>query len=57
LDNGRDLERWNPSVRWIETWKYFDHFEPRLGASNLMRFLPLFSGVNYLARYRMDRQP
>jgi methyltransferase (TIGR00027 family) len=57
LDNGRDLGRWNPRIRWVETWKYFDHFEPRLGANNLMRFLPVISDVNYLARYRMDGKP
>jgi O-methyltransferase involved in polyketide biosynthesis len=53
LDGGRDLERWDPRIRWIETWKYFDHFEPRLGGNNLMRFVPVMADANYLARYRL----
>jgi O-methyltransferase involved in polyketide biosynthesis len=53
LDDGRELEYWTPYIHWLETWKYFDRFEPRLGISNLMRFLPVFSGVNYIARYRL----
>ncbi len=54
MDDGRDMARWSPRLRWLETWKYFDHFEPRLGAYNLMRFLPVFSNVNYVARYRFS---
>jgi O-methyltransferase involved in polyketide biosynthesis len=52
MDDGREMARWSPRLRWLETWKYFDHFEPRLGINNLMRFLPVFSSANYIARYR-----
>jgi O-methyltransferase involved in polyketide biosynthesis len=55
LDDGRELEWWNPRIRLLETWKYFDHFEPRLGIYNLMRFLPVVSGVNYIVRYRLTQ--
>jgi O-methyltransferase involved in polyketide biosynthesis len=54
MDDGREMERWSPRLHWVETWKYFDRFEPRLGKHNLMRFLPVFSGVNYIVRYRLS---
>lgn len=55
LDDGRELEWWNPRIRLMEMWKYFDYFEPRLGIYNLMRFLPVFSGVNFIVRYRFTQ--
>jgi O-methyltransferase involved in polyketide biosynthesis len=53
LDDARELELWNPRIRLLEIWKYFDHNEPRLGLYNLMRFLPVFPGMNYIVRYRL----
>jgi O-methyltransferase involved in polyketide biosynthesis len=51
IDRGRDMERWSPHPHWLETSKYLDHREPRLGSHNLMRFLPVLSDVNDIVRY------
>lgn len=46
LRHGRDVESWGAGVRVLEEWFYFDRPEPRLGASQLMRyFAPLAKGV------------
>lgn len=46
LKHGRDLESWSVGIRLLDEWFYFDHPEPRLGASQLMRYFPpLAKGV------------
>ncbi len=46
LKHGRDLERWSVGIRLLDEWFYFDRPEPRLGASQLMRYFPpLAKGV------------
>jgi O-methyltransferase involved in polyketide biosynthesis len=40
LKHGRDLERWSAGIRLLDEWFYFDRPEPRLGASQLMRYFP-----------------
>jgi len=36
----RELEEWGEDIRLREAWHYFDRPEPRLGFSNLFRYLP-----------------
>ena len=46
LRHGRDVEAWSQGVRLLDEWFYFDRPEPRLGASQWMRYLPaLAKGV------------
>jgi O-methyltransferase involved in polyketide biosynthesis len=46
LKSGRALESWGAGIRLLEEWFYFDRPEPRLGASQLMRYIPpLAKGV------------
>jgi O-methyltransferase involved in polyketide biosynthesis len=46
LKHGRDLESWGAHIRLLDEWLYFDRPEPRLGASQLMRYFPpLAKGV------------
>lgn len=52
LDDPRDVEAWSPRIRLAETWRYFEHREPRLGAAGVMRYLPFLSRANYILRYR-----
>ena len=40
LKHGRDLEKWAADLRMGDEWFYFDRPEPRLGASQLMRYFP-----------------
>lgn len=52
LNNPRDVEDWSPRIRLEEVWTYFERREPRLGAANVMRFIPFLSRANYILRYR-----
>jgi O-methyltransferase involved in polyketide biosynthesis len=40
LKHGRDIESWGVGIRLLDEWFYFDRPEPRLGASQLMRYFP-----------------
>jgi O-methyltransferase involved in polyketide biosynthesis len=50
--NPTELEDWG--LRLLERWGYFDHPEPRLGAANLMRYIPPLANTVYVLRYRLS---
>ncbi len=43
LRHGRDPESWGAGIRLLDEWFYFDEPEPRLGAAQWMRYLPLLA--------------
>jgi O-methyltransferase involved in polyketide biosynthesis len=43
LKNGCQPETWGACIHLISEWFYFDRPEPRLGSSQLMRYIPLFA--------------
>ncbi len=43
LKDGHEPENWSKDIRMLTEWFYFDHPEPRLGSSQLMRHIPLFA--------------
>jgi O-methyltransferase involved in polyketide biosynthesis len=43
LKRGDEPESWGAGIRLLSEWFYFDRPEPRLGASQLMRYIPLFA--------------
>jgi O-methyltransferase involved in polyketide biosynthesis len=40
LKHGRDMERWNPGIRLLKEWFYFDDPEPLLRSWQWMRYFP-----------------
>lgn len=49
--NPAELEAWG--LQLLERWGYFDQPEPRLGAGNLMRVIPLLTNTAYILHYRL----
>ena len=46
LSDPQDMEGWSAGIRLVDKWYYFDRPEPRLGPSQLMRYIPpLAKGV------------
>ena len=46
LQHGRDVEGWGAGISMLSEWFYFDSPEPRMGPSQLMRYLaPFAKGV------------
>lgn len=43
LKDGRAPESWRSGIRMLSEWFYFDRPEPRLGSSQLMRYIPLLA--------------
>lgn len=48
----RGIEPWG--LRLVDTWGYFDRYEPRLGPGNLLRYIPLLANVAYVLHYRLE---
>lgn len=53
IDDPHELEAWSPDIHLLDDWDYFQDREPRLGASNLMRFIPLFARGNLVLHYQL----
>ena len=53
LKNGRQPETWRSGIRLLSEWFYFDQPEPRLGSSQLMRYIPLFARGVGIFRYQL----
>jgi O-methyltransferase involved in polyketide biosynthesis len=53
LKDDRDVEAWAPGIRLIGRWCYFDQPEPRLGAYQIMRYLPFLSRMVRVVHYRL----
>lgn len=53
LSNPQEVERWADGVQLIQAWYYFDQPEARLGAMQLLRFIPLFARGVGVFHYRL----
>ncbi len=53
LKNGKEPEGWGKGIRLLSEWFYFDQPEPRLGAFQLMRYLPFFARGVGVYHYRL----
>lgn len=53
LKDDREIEAWAPGIRLLSQWYYFDEPEPRLGALQLMRYLPFLSKMVRVVHYRL----
>ena len=53
IDDPHELEAWSPGIHLLDDWDYFQDCEPRVGISNLMRFIPLFARCNLVLHYKL----
>jgi O-methyltransferase involved in polyketide biosynthesis len=53
VDDPRRLEPWG--LRLLDRWGYFDDREPRIGAANLMRYVPPLANGQCVLLYRLAR--
>lgn len=53
LKDDRDVEAWAPGIRLLSPWYYFDKPEPRLGAFQLMRYIPFIARMVRIVHYRL----
>ena len=53
LEDDRDVEAWAPGIRLLSQWYYFDKPEPRLGAFQLMRYIPFIARMVSIVHYRL----
>ncbi len=55
LKRGKDLESWGYGIRLLDEWFYFDRPEPRLGASQWMRYFPPLGKASGVFHYRLGK--
>ncbi len=53
LARGQDLEAWGEGIRLLEEWFYFERPEPRLGAMQMMRYIPGIRKASGIFHYRL----
>ncbi len=53
LAHGRDVESWGEGIRLLEEWFYFERPEPRLGATQMMRYIPPLRKGSGIFHYRL----
>ena len=53
LNDEHALETWGADIRLREAWHYFDKPEPRLGFSNLFRYIPPLGQGAKILHYRL----
>jgi O-methyltransferase involved in polyketide biosynthesis len=53
MDDPRRLEPWG--LRLLDRWGFFDDREPRIGAANLMRYVPPLANGQCVLLYRLAR--
>ena len=53
LKSPRDIEQWGPGIRLLSQWYYFEKYEKRLGASQLMRYFPPLGRSVGIFHYRL----
>ena len=53
LKDPRDVERWSPGIRLLESFYYFDRLEPRMGFPTWFRHIPGMSKGAGIYRYRL----
>jgi O-methyltransferase involved in polyketide biosynthesis len=53
LKHARDMETWGEGIHLLDEWYYFDRPEPRLGAAQWMRYIPLLGKSAGIFHYRL----
>jgi O-methyltransferase involved in polyketide biosynthesis len=53
LKHDRDVEAWAPGIRLLSQFNYFEKPEPRLGASQIMRYFPSLARMVRIVHYRL----
>ena len=51
LDDSDDMEAWADGIHLLDEWSYFDDGEPKLGALNLMRHVPILRKTQWTVHY------
>lgn len=54
LDDGREVERWDPRFRFVEEWKHFEAYPLRWGFWGLLALVPLMRDFMRLVRIRLS---
>ncbi|KQC05227.1 MAG: hypothetical protein APR53_08510 [Methanoculleus sp. SDB] len=53
IRTSREPEDWNPKIRFVDDWSYFDSDEPKLGWLRIFRHTEFLRKIQWTVRYRL----
>lgn len=54
LRDGRELEKWQSGIQFLDEWSYFDSIEEKLGWMRLLRQIGLVRTTQRTVHYRLN---
>lgn len=57
IRDGRDMEFWEPGIRFLDEWTLFDDHEKKLGWMNLFRFSKRLRKAQWIVHYQLESHP
>ena len=53
IRDSKEIEEWNPGIKLLDEWSYFDSSEKKLGWLRLFRGIDLFRKTQYTVHYKL----
>jgi O-methyltransferase involved in polyketide biosynthesis len=53
LAHPHEMEDWDPRIRYVDDWSYFDTGHPRLGAFRFLKSIPFLRNIQYTVHYQL----
>jgi hypothetical protein len=53
IQEGKDLERWNQGIQFLDEWTIFDDHEKKLGWMNLFSFSKKLRKAQWIVHYKI----
>ena len=54
IRDSQEMEAWNPGIKFLDDWSYFDEPEPKIGWLRLFRYLECLRKTQWTVHYRLN---
>lgn len=54
IKDGKDLERWNSGIQFLDEWSYFDEPDEKLGVLRFFKHVELFRKTQWTVHYKLN---
>lgn len=54
IKDSKDLEGWNPGIKFLDDWFYLDEPEKKLGLLRVLKDIPFLRKIQWTARYKLN---
>ncbi|MFX0092991.1 MAG: hypothetical protein ACFFBD_14625 [Candidatus Hodarchaeota archaeon] len=53
IKTGDELENWNPELKFLNEWFYYEYSEKKLGRMKYMRYIPKLAKAQWVIHYKL----